>query len=81
MRERYDADSQMGFLAAKVDDLERDALSTSKQLAQHVSECAAIQKKVFGVCCFLSGWTVVHSPESVGLITRVIKAILPAGMP
>ncbi len=44
-------------------------------LTKHVSECAAMQKKVLVVVIFLSGWTVAHSPEAAALIGKILKEL------
>lgn len=54
----------LGMMSERV-----SAVETSLQ--QHVTECAAMQKKVFGVVLFLSGWTVAHSPEAEKLIVKL----------
>lgn len=59
----------------RVSALEPRVGSVEDLLAKHVSECAAMQKKVLGVVIFLSGWTVAHSPEAASFIGEILKEL------
>lgn len=79
--ERRQTDNVVGYLEARVQDVAKQGESTANQLSKHVTECAVIQKRVFGAVLFLSGWTVAHSPEAFGLLKSIQKILLPAALP
>ena len=62
-------------LKARLDAQDTHIREVAKSLTTHVTECAAIQKKVLVVGSVTLGWIVGHSPEGVDLIKTVIKAV------
>lgn len=70
-QKRRQDDTILGMMSHRIDDIEDASRSTSATLQQHMTECAAIQKKVLGVVIFLSGWTVAHSPEAGKLMLKI----------
>ncbi len=50
----------------------RDRLwRVENSLTRHVTECAAMQKRVLMGIIGLFGWVVIHSPEVVGFFAKV----------
>lgn len=46
-------------------------------LHKHVSECAAMQKRVLVIGCCTLGWLVAHSPEVGKAALRLVEVITP----
>lgn len=68
--------TDLDFLGYKVDAIGVQSQNTQSALTKHVDECAAIQKRVYGIVVFLAGWMVAHSPEA-GKLFGKIAAVLP----
>ncbi len=72
---RRETDNLVDKLGYKLDTIAVESQHTRENLEKHVSECAAMQKKVFGVVLFLTGWIVAHSPEAAAFLTKLAKAV------
>lgn len=77
-RHRRTDDTTVALIDQRVAIVEADMETIGAQLTKHVTECAAMQKKVLGVVIFLLGWTMAHSPEAGNLIMKLVKSF---GMP
>lgn len=71
------ANERIGVLENRADGLEGTAESIAKDLRRHVSECAAMQKRVLVIGCCTLGWLVAHSPEVGKAALRLIEVIAP----
>ena len=69
---RRATDVILANLESRLDYSEEDRKALREQLTLHITECSAMQKKVFGVMVFLAGWVVAHSPEAEKLIIRLM---------
>lgn len=78
---RRSTDGDIGFLQARVEDIAKNGVDTASQLSKHVSECAAMQKKVLIGVISLGIWSVTHSPEAFAIFGRVAKVLAPAALP
>lgn len=63
------------LLNYKVDTIGVQSHNTQTALTKHVDECAAIQKRVYGIVIFLAGWIVAHSPEAGKLFTKLVEVL------
>lgn len=75
--QRRDADTIITLLTDRIDKVGAQAVDTSSQLSQHITECAATQKKVLAVGCLIFGWLVAHSPEASKLAGVLVKIVAP----
>lgn len=75
-RRRSD-DTIVALLDQRVGQVETATSTIGQQLTKHVTECAAVQKKVLLMTVFLAGWVVAHSPEGLNIMGRVLRAVVP----
>lgn len=67
--------TDIDFLGYKVDAIGVQSQATQSALTKHVDECAAIQKRVYGIVIFLAGWMVAHSPEAGKLFVKIAEVL------
>lgn len=77
MTMRRQDDTNLALLDARVGHMEASTATIGEQLTKHVTECAAMQKKVLLMVVFVAGWVVAHSPEGVKVLGRVFTVIFP----
>lgn len=65
------------LLTDRIDAVENDGKETRKALAKHVSECAAMQRKVMWGVIAVLGYTVAHGPEARAIAEMFMKAVHP----
>ena len=68
-------DTETELLKARVKNVETASTTISDQLTKHVTECAAIQKRVLLMVVFVAGWVVAHSPEGITVLSKVIGSV------
>lgn len=77
MTMRRQDDTNLALLDARVGHMEVSTATIGEQLTKHVTECAAMQKKVLLMVVFVAGWVVAHSPEGVTVIAKVLRTVIP----
>lgn len=76
-RHRRTDDTAVALIDQRVVMVEADIETIGAQLTKHVTECAAMQKKVLLMVVFVAGWIVAHSPEGIKVLGRVFSVVLP----
>ena len=71
--ERRQADREGGALVERMTTFEKQLGDNESAIARHVTECAAIQRKVLVVCSLILGWVIAHSPETMHLLEFLEK--------
>ncbi len=75
--EHTDEMIEAALLSARVHTVETATHHFGDQLAKHVNECAALQKRVLVIGCITLGWIVAHSPEGLKVVGKIVEAVLP----
>lgn len=64
----------------RIDTVEKSSNETRDLLASHVTECAAIQKRVLVLSACILTWEITHSPEAIALTMRVFNLLKTFGL-
>lgn len=64
-------DEAIALLNVRIDDALVRSDGVAESLAEHVRDCAAIQRRVLIVACFILGWIIAHSSEAAKLMVLI----------